>query len=305
MKLRVGALPVDGHNFPNLALAKVATYYKNMGDTVIRVDPLKVKEAHVDVMFASKVFTFTPECRLPYNESLVVKGGTGYRDYEAVLPDHIDCCTPDLTLFPEYDFAYGFLSRGCIRKCSFCVVPKKEGDLRKYSTLTEVRQGRKKVVLMDNNFLANDAAFVEEQLDAAIQEKVYVDFNQGLDCRLVDDVNAFWLAKVRWKPAVRFACDHASVLPSLRFAVSMLRIAGYKGEVYVYVLAKDLWEAFDRVQRILAIDKKMVPFVQPWRDLEGDGEVKDPSLKHLARWCNRVWIRKKCTFQEYLKGVKK
>lgn len=168
----------------------------------------------------------------------------------------------------------------------------------------DVSQGRKEVKLMDNNFLANEREFVNEQLDYAIKHNLYLDFNQGLDCRLVDDEVAIRLSRCRWKPAIRFACDHQNILPYLRFAVYALRLFGYKGDVYCYVLAKELEESMDRVKRILDIDRRIFPFVQPWRNLDTDGEVVSPVLRKFARWCNRVAIRKRCSFEEYMKGTK-
>ena len=155
--------------------------------------------------------------------------------------------------------------------------------------------------MLDNNFLANNRDFIEDQLNYAASHRIAIDFNQGLDCRLVDNDIAILLSRCKWKPAIRFACDNQSVLPALRFAVNRLRIAGYKGDIYCYTLAKEVDETLERIEGILAIDKRIFPFVQPWRNLDGDGEISDPTLKKLARWCNRVAIRKTCSFLEYQK----
>lgn len=303
--MRVALVDVDGHNFPNLALAKLARWHRDNGDSVEWYDP-KAKTPPYDRIYASKVFTFSKDfTEYKENAPEPVRGGTGYRDYETVLPAYVESVQPDLSLYPKYNFAYGFLSRGCVRSCSFCVVPQKEGALRIVGTLSAVSQGRDFVKLLDNNFLANEREFVRDQLHYAAERGIRLDFNQGLDCRLVDDDSAAWLARCKWRPAIRFACDHQSVLPSLRFVVYLLRLFGYKGDVYCYVLARDLEETRDRVRHILDIDKRIFPFVQPWRNLDGDGEVEDPVLRKYARWCNRVAVRKKCTFDEYLKGDSK
>ena len=89
------------------------------------------------------------------------------------------------------------------------------------------------------------------------------------------------------------------MIEPLSKAVKMLRQAGYNGEIFVYVLAQDPTESLDRIQRILAIDKKITPYCQPFRNLDGDGKVTDHNLERLARWCNKVWIRKSCKFEEY------
>ena len=300
--MRIALVDVDGHHFPNLALAKISRWHKSNGDSVEWYDR-KSEAPPFDRIYASKVFTFTNDFTSYRRcDPEPVRGGTGYRDYKTVLPASIESLQPDLSLYPAYEFAYGFLSRGCIRKCSFCVVPRKEGRIREVATIEAVAQGRRFVKLMDNNFLANDREFIKEQLGYAAKKGISIDFNQGLDCRLVDDDLAQWLIACKWKPAIRFACDHQSVLPYLRFAVYLLRVLGYKGDIYCYVLAKELGETMDRVNQIISMDKRLFPFVQPWRDLDGNGEVANPILRKYARWCNRVAIRKACTFAEYLKG---
>lgn len=297
--MRVALVDVDGHNFPNLALAKLARWHRDNGDSVEWYDP-KAKTPPYDRIYASKVFTFSKDfTEYKENAPEPVRGGTGYRDYETVLPAYVESVQPDLSLYPKYNFAYGFLSRGCVRSCSFCVVPQKEGYIRQVDTIDRVSQERSIVKLMDNNFLANDRDFVKDQLGYAASHRIALDFNQGLDCRLMDEEMAGWLSRCNWRPAIRFACDHQAVLSYLRFAVYALRLFGYKGDIYCYVLAKEVDETLDRIAQILTIDKRIFPFVQPWRDLEGDGEIADPRLRKLARWCNRVAIRKTCSFQEY------
>lgn len=181
----------------------------------------------------------------------------------------------------------------------WCFVPKKEGTIRQYDDIERVYQGRKHVVLMDNNFLANDPEFVKEQLDKAVRLKLRIDFNQGLDARLVTPENAEWLAKAKWKRYIRFACDTPQMLPHLESAVSMLRKTGYNGEVFCYILAKELNESYDRIRKVLAIDRKIIPYCMPFRDLDGDGGVIDHQLERLARWCNRPWLRQSIKFEEY------
>ena len=97
---------------------------------------------------------------------------------------------PDYSIYPQFREAYGFLSRGCIRRCPWCVVPVKEGKIRAVADIEEIAGDRREVELMDNNFLANGPAFVREQLEKIARLKLRVDFNQGLDARLVNEDNA-------------------------------------------------------------------------------------------------------------------
>lgn len=67
-------------------------------------------------------------------------------------------------MIPDYDLynvdknlAYGFLTRGCPNHCKWCVVPKKEGNIATYMDIEEIAvNGRKNIILMDNNILASD-----------------------------------------------------------------------------------------------------------------------------------------------------
>lgn len=299
--MNISLIDVDSHNFPNLALMKISAWYKAQGDNVDWYSPLF---SNPDKIYASKVFTFTPDYRdYNYNHPLPIKGGTGY-DITSKLEDEIDAMQPDYSIYPQYNYSIGFLSRGCIRNCDFCLVRRKEGYIRQYGDIEQIAQGRKMVVLMDNNFLANDPEFVRDQLEKSVSLKLKIDFNQGLDCRLVNDDNAQWLAKCRWATIsgnnayIRFSCDHNAMIEPCKRAIFTMRKAGFTGNFFVYLLAKDKAETLDRLKQVLAIDKKIKPFIMPFRDF-GDGKIQDPELKRLARWCNMVSIRKSCSFEEY------
>src|SRR5574344_2144329 len=71
--------------------------------------------------------------------------------------------------------AYGFLTRGCPNKCSWCVVPSKEGNIQPYADIEEFLQGKKEAVLMDNNVLAHEHGL--QQIEKIIRLGIKVDFN--------------------------------------------------------------------------------------------------------------------------------
>ena len=127
--MRVGLVDVDGKgSFPNLALMKISAWHKAYGDSVEWYNPFD----EYDKVYMSKVFTHTPDYGYYINNAAEVdKGGTGY-SLDKVLPVEIDCLQPDYSLYPNIDrnTAYGFLTRGCPNKCKWCIVPKKEGDVR-------------------------------------------------------------------------------------------------------------------------------------------------------------------------------
>jgi hypothetical protein len=293
--MKVSLIDVDGHNFPNLALMKLSAWHKAQGDTVDWYMPLF---SHPDKIYASKVFTFTPDY-IDYNpnDPAPIKGGTGY-DATTKLPDDIEEMQPDYSIYPQYDYAIGFLTRGCIRKCKWCVVPKKEGGIREVGDIRKIGV-RKNVILMDNNFLAASHDFIRDQLLLSQRMKLRIDFNQALDARLVDENNATFLADTRWIRYIRFSCDTDNMLEPVERAVRLLRENHYNGEILVYVLAKEVVSALYRIVRLQNMDNKIVPFCMPYKSLDGKEPDADAEVLHLARWCNRAQIRKTCTFKEY------
>lgn len=296
--MHVAIHSVDGHNYPNLALMRISAWHKAQGDTVEWFMPL----ARYDRVYASKVFTFTPDD--PYLPDDAIRGGTGY-DVTSRLPPEIEAMPPDYTIYPQFDAAYGFLTRGCVNKCPWCVVPRKEGAIRPVSDIEQICNTntgfRRKAILMDNNFLAAPIDFVREQTDKMQRLKIRVDFNQATDARLYDKERAEIMARVPWLSMVRISCDTDAMLPHCIRAIKLLRRFGCKKDVLVYVLAKNdgIDSALYRIHGLMAADKRAVPFVMPYRSLTDNSIVPSPRLRALARWCNRAWIRKSCEFDSY------
>lgn len=296
--MRVAIHSVDGHNFPNLALMRISAWHKAQGDSVEWFSPLMP----YDRVYASKVFTFTPDD--PYLPPDAIRGGTGY-DVSSRLPTEVESMPPDYTIYPQFDEAYGFLTRGCVNKCPWCVVPLKEGGIRIAGDIEDICNTntgfRRKAILMDNNFLAAPIDFVRDQTDKMKRLGIKVDFNQATDARLYDDEHAAIMAKVPWLSMVRISCDTDAMLPHCIRAIKALRNFGCKKDVLCYVLAKNdgIDSALHRIYGLMAADKRAVPFVMPFRALDRAGEAPSTELRRLARWCNRAWIRNSCRFQDY------
>ena len=133
----------------------------------------------MDKVYMSKVFTFL-DCTDRY-DCEVVRAGTGYRDYATILPEEIEHICPDYSLY-QGSFM-GFLTRGCVNRCSWCVVPHKEGEVRAHADIEEFLDGRKRAVLLDNNVLASEWGLM--QIEKIVRMGIRVDFNQGLDARRI------------------------------------------------------------------------------------------------------------------------
>ena len=291
--MRIGLIAVDGHNgFPNLALMRLSTWHKQQGDAVEWWNGF----THYDRVYKSKVFTFTPDFDTVINADEIVTGGTGYKDF-GVLPPEVEACPPDYGLYPSWKPAIGFLSRGCCNTCSWCIVPRKEGGIRPAATWEEIkRPDSRQIILLDNNVLASDHGL--EQIDRMGREKVWIDFNQGLDARLITPETARMLARLHGIRFIRLACDTSEMLPVIRQAVSYLKEAGVSpSRFWAYALVRDVEEGH---RRVLALREMGVePFAQPYRDYDGG----EPSAEQMAfaRWVNRKLLFKSCSWEEYQK----
>ena len=289
--MKIALVAVDGHNgFPNLALMRLSAWHKAQGDAVEWWNGF----THYDRAYQSKVFTFTPDFEYAIDADEVITGGTGYKDYSS-LPPEVEATPPDYSIYPSYKRAIGFLTRGCVRDCPWCVVPRKEGSIRPAATWEQIkRPDRREIVFLDNNLLASGHGL--EQIDRMGGEPVWVDFNQGLDARLITPKVAKLLAGLHWIRFVRLSCDTSAMLPVVEQAVAYLREAGIaKSRLWAYVLVEDVEDAH---RRVLSLERMgVLPFAQPYRDYDG-GEPTNEQ-KAFARWVNILSVHKSCTWETY------
>lgn len=288
-----------GKRFPNLALMKLARYHKERGDSVEWYNAFTDR---YDVAYISKVFTFSPDYGFAVNADRVERGGTGYRDYSKLLPAEVDGLQPDYSLYRhivDKRTAYGFLTRGCLRQCPWCIVPRKEGNLRPYMDIEQIAiEGRNRVVLMDNNVLGIDYGI--EQIVKIADMGIAVDFNQDLDCRLITPDIAQLLARVKWIKYIRLACDTSAQIPHLLRACDLLADAGYHKDVFVNVLlTDDINECLHRIHSLCAYTRlRVMPFAQPYLDFKGKAQPPQWQ-KDMARWCNRRELLKSTDFADF------
>jgi hypothetical protein len=271
---------------------KISAYHKSIGDNVEWANI-----ENYDRTYMSKVFTFSPDFVRGFaNYGEIIKGGTGFK-MTNTLPSEIDKLCPDYSIYPKFTAAYGFLTRGCPNKCSWCVVPRKEGNIQPYADIEEFLQGRKEAILMDNNVLAHEHGL--QQIEKIIRIGIKIDFNQGLDARIIarDKSIAELLSKVKWSRYLRMACDTKSQIPFIEKALVNLNEYGFKNyRVFVYVLVKEISDALERVEFLKR--KGCCLFAQPYRDFESN---KEPyyELKRFARWVNHKAIFNSVEFKNY------
>lgn len=307
--MRIGLIDVDGHRFPNIPLMKISAWHKQQGDTVEWYDPMF--SGHMDKVYMSKVFSFTPDYEYCIDADEIVRGGSGYcielidgkevyhAERDTNLPDEIEHIYPDYDLYPELtkDTAYGFLTRGCPRGCGFCHVESKEGKRsRKVADLSEFWRGQKNIILCDPNILACPQHM--ELLQQLADSGAKVNFNQGLDIRLVNDKNMELLKQIRLD-SIHFAFDRWQdkdiIEPKLRAFAEKTGFNKDRGRVMVYILCNydtTLKQDLYRIQ--LCRELKFAPYPMIY-----DKEHCDSVYKRLQRWCSNFIFWSCPNFEEY------
>ena len=305
--MNIGLIDADGKNFPNLALMKLAAFHKAQGDNVEWYTPF----THYNKVYMSKVFSFTPDFDECVNADEVVRGGTGYalggaggedyrRSQDKPLPEEIEHIYPDYSIYNISNTAYGFLSRGCPRGCDFCIVAKKEGRCsRKVADLDEFWRGQKNIVICDPNILA--CPEWRDLFHQLINSQAWVDFNQGLDIRLMTEEKAAKLSHIKIKK-IHFAWDRYEdkdiVLPKLRLYANMATKRPHSHNAIVYVLVNHGSTIEQDLERIYTLrDMGYWAYVMVYDKIRADRIYSD-----LARWCNNRFIFASCPrFEDYNK----
>lgn len=309
--MRIGLIDVDGHNFPNIPLMKISAWHKQQGDSVEWYQPMF--SGHMDRVYMSKVFSFTPDYEYPIYADEIIKGGSGYcielvdgkeiyhAERDQNLPDEIEHVFPDYSLYPELtkETAYGFLTRGCPRGCGFCHVASKEGKCsRKVADLSEFFRGgvHKNLILCDPNVLA-----CPDHMDLLRQladSKAKVNFNQGLDIRLVNDRNLELLKQIKLD-GIHFAFDRWQdrdiIEPRLRAFAEKTGYNRGKGRVMVYILVNfdsTIQQDLYRIQLCRELNFSPFPMIY-------DKDHADPIYRKLQRWCSNFIFWSCPTFEEY------
>ena len=306
--MKIGLIDVDGHNFPNLPLMKISAWHKAQGDHVEWYSPMLSE--HMDKVYLSKVFSFSTDYQYHIDADEIAKGGSGYcinladgrevfdKSMDAELPYEIEHIYPDYSIYGITDTAYGFLTRGCPRGCSFCHVEAKEGRAsRKVAALSEFWSGQKNIVLCDPNILA--CKQWKDLLESLIESKAYVDFNQGLDIRLMTEEKAEMIKRIKTK-GIHFAWDQYKdlemIVPKFKLFKDVTGIDQYKLSVYVLcgfdtTLEQDL-------ERIYTLrDLGYLPYVMLYNK---ENIPRGHDLRRLQRWVNNRRIFKTVSrFEDY------
>lgn len=300
--MKIGLIDVDGHNFPNLPLMKLSAWHKSQGDLVEWYNNWSGLIEEYDIVYMSKVFSFTKDYDGIVYSKEVKRGGSGYcielvdgkevyrKERDIDLPYEVEHIYPDYSLYPDLtkDTAYGFLTRGCPRNCDFCHVVAKEGRCSiKVADLSEFWRGQKKIVLLDPNLIAcKEWKPLVQQL---IDSRAYVDISQGVDIRIMTEEKAEMLKKVRIKH-IHFAWDRYEdkemIIPRLKMFKEITKWDRRKMTVYMLTNFNTAFEQdLERVYTLRELGYS--PYVMVYNK---ELTTMENPARQLARWVNNPYI---------------
>ena len=289
--MKIGLIDVDGHNFPNYALMKIAAWHRAQGDDVEWYEPMF--SSHKDRVYMSKVFTFTPDYPYSVDADEIIKGGTGY-DIKSRLPEEIEQSPlMDYSLYPQHEFSIQFFSRGCIRHCPFCLVHDKEGSIHSVPT-TELNPNGKWIEVLDNNFFANPEWREAVKWLQILRQPVKF---HGVDARIMTEEMADALNHLRLKTGIHLAWD----LPQVDLREKLTEITRWinPAKLTCYVLVGFNSTREQDLYRLRTLKElKILPFVQPYRDYTTNRKPTQYE-KDIARWANRMWLFNTQDFYDY------
>jgi hypothetical protein len=202
----------------------------------------------------------------------------------------------EVDALPHHNAEACFTTRGCIRHCSFCAVPKIEGDFKELATWTPRR------LVCDNNILAASNRHFNRVIDSLVPIEG-VDFNQGLDARLLTAHHLEQLARLR-KPILRFAWDDVRDESVVFDAINRTLAAGFPhSRITVYVLIGNSDTPEDALYRLVMLRDilKVTPFpmrFQPLYALKYNEYVAPGWTSKELKRMMRYWSR-----QSYLSGI--
>lgn len=272
---------------PNLAMEKVKRYYLDKGYSIESLPMYAgVMPTYVSVIFTKNRQAVADQFCDGQLPGLSI-GGSGW-DINCRLPAEIEAVKPRIN--------FGYCSRGCNNRCSFCLVPAKEGDATIEGDLYDLWDGRASAItLLDNNILQLPTHFrlICEQ---AQRENLKLDFNQGLDIRLLTDDVCAVLEKTRLED-IRFALDSPALIPLFREKLALLRRFKVRKDPLVYVLCgfNTTWD--EDMERILFLKGAGCrPYVMKHERVAGEQRYTI-----MQEWCNQFWPVAKMSYEDFAK----
>lgn len=281
--MKIGLL-TDG-KMANLALMKISYYHKARGDEVDWFRP--VLDQDIDRLYISKIFDYSKIPESNFYDGKIIWGGTG-TDLKKCLPPEIEKYELDYSIYPDIKYSLVMFSRGCPRKCPFCVVPEKEGFIRPVE-VNELNPAGEWIEVLDNNFFASPMWRDSVELLTLLKQPINI--TQGIDIRILTPEQARVLSELRHAGYLHFAWDNPK--ENISEGLNYLTEYFYPRRLICYVLIGYNTTHEENYYRVMKLKEWGVnPFVMPYNK-------KDPYQKRFARWVNRKAIFKSVEWKDY------
>lgn len=289
----------------NMAIRKLYNYYRK--DNEVEMIDLNFKGYNhnkkktinaikYDKVFVSNIFDINKNRVKITNCNDVIYGGIGSINPELKLPPQIENCEP---YYFEYEnTSYGFITRGCIRNCYFCKVPKYEGKIRKYNDIQNIVK-HKNFISLDNNIFAYDDCI--KVFKWLYDHEIKCDFNQGLDFRLANDENLFWLCKLKYlNTEYTFAFDDIKYMPLLDQKIKLLKkYIPRDWGIKFYIYCNKNMPIKDTITRVeWCRSHKCLPYIM--RDNDCKLSIYKNFYVDYASYCNTPSFFKNTSFEQFL-----
>ena len=313
----IGLIDIDG-KLPNLALMKISNYYKSMGEQVEFVRPDAGRNDY-EKIYASAIFQKSQQKCINLQEyygDRIEIGGTGW-DVEKRLHPEIESMNPDYDLYTAdmiypkikgimtrerkkmkaqqiVDAGIGFTSRGCIRKCPFCFVPKKEGVFRQDSEIKDIINPRSNIIILHDNNLTADPYCIDK-LHEIRDRNLIVDIDQGCDVRLMTPEIAQAMSEVHHLRSLHYAWDlmrfEKQVIDGIKVMSRFVPASRHMCFCLVgfnTTFEEDMY----RVKKLESLGVR--PYIMRYNERRDDIR-----LNHFARWVNSFIYKAVPDFDEY------
>lgn len=265
--------PAYNNPYPPLGLLKISTWHKRKGNIVQlikdithnkQIDEFQEKErcyrklkGHYDIIYITSLFTYQAHFVInsvnyyknKFPNATIKVGGV----MATLIPEYIkertgihphigllrgaENCPPDYSWYSSLSYSISFTTRGCPRNCQFCAVKKHEPEFKvKERWPEDIDITKKKIIFWDNNWLASpnfekDIERLKKFRKVGITQ---IDFNQGLDCRLLNEHKVKLLSQIKIDP-LRLAFDNCSEDGRIQKSIRLAKKHGFK-DIRVYVL---------------------------------------------------------------------
>ena len=280
--MNIGLIDLDSNNFPNIPLMKLSTWHKKNGDNVEFADMFGV----YDIIYKSKIFTWSIDPEYCYNTKEFRVGGSGY-DLSIKLDNDIENIKDiDYSLY-NIDYSVQLFSRGCVRQCGFCVVPEKEGSIKAIEPMKLNEKGTF-IEVLDNNFFANPEW--EGAIEYILQHEQPVNFH-GIDVRLLNEEQCYILDNMKLKKQIKIAWDEPDdkIYEKIKEVIKYIK----PWKIMCYVLIGYNTTEEEDIYRVMKLNEiKVDPFVMPYNR-------KDNYQKNFARYVNHKAIFNSVSWNEY------